>query len=277
MLYLGDTKVSPTTIIKTSEAKAKCGLTIDNFIGDIDSNGNLTAFTGNIIFDGRGIKNVGDYGLYYKFYQNRNISSIDLSDLEEITGYCALDNLANGASNLNEVNLRNLKKISGDYACRNICNISGMTGKLINSPFDKLQTINGSQTAYGSISYQNNLINTGLSNLVSISGYYVCGYMYQNCMSITDIELDNLTTISGSNACQNMFGRCTSLTRADFPSLVSIDNINAFGTASSNCIFANCTNLTEIHFRADAQTLIESLTGYQYLFGATNATIYFDL
>ena len=276
MLYLGDAKVSPTTIIKTSEAKVKCGLTIDNFIGDVDSSGKLQQPNGTTIFDGRGIKNVGDYGLYFKFYKNRNISSIDLSDLEEITGFCALDYIACDAAKLEELDLRNLKKITGTYACRSICS-NNLDYKLKNPPFNKLQIINGDRACYSACSYQRYLTNTGLSNLISISGSSACQYMYNSCSSLLNIELDNLTTISGSSVCQNMFGICTSLTRADFPSLISIDNINAFGTTSSNCIFTNCTNLTEIHFRADAQTLIESLTGYQYLFGATNATIYFDL
>lgn len=273
-LYLGGKVVAP--VVTKEIPEEKFGLTLDNFIGDIDSNEILQQPTGTIIFDGRGIKNVGDFGLYYKFYRNRNISSIDLSDLEEVTGYCALDYIACDTVNLEELDLRNLKKITGTYACRSICN-NNIYYKLKTPPFNKLQIINGDSACYSACSYQRYLTNTGLSNLISMSGYNVCQYMYNSCSSLLNTELDNLTTISGSGACQYMFSRCTSLTRADFPSLISIDNINALGTSSSNGIFANCTNLTEIHFRVDAQTLIESLTGYQYLFGATNATIYFDL
>jgi hypothetical protein len=41
--------------------------------------------------------------------------------------------------------------------------------------------------------------------------------------------------------------------------------------------FQYCTGITEIHFRADAQATIEATSGYSDKFGATNATIYFDL
>jgi hypothetical protein len=41
--------------------------------------------------------------------------------------------------------------------------------------------------------------------------------------------------------------------------------------------FSGCTGITELHFRSDAQTVIEAADSYSYKFGATNATIYFDL
>jgi hypothetical protein len=42
-------------------------------------------------------------------------------------------------------------------------------------------------------------------------------------------------------------------------------------------MFAGCKNLTELHFRADMQSVVENLSAYPYKFGASNCTIYFDL
>ena len=41
--------------------------------------------------------------------------------------------------------------------------------------------------------------------------------------------------------------------------------------------FANCYNLTEIHFRSDMRSTVEALPGYDSKWGATSATVYFDL
>jgi hypothetical protein len=70
---------------------------------------------------------------------------------------------------------------------------------------------------------------------------------------------------------QNTFYRCTKLTTMSFPSLTSVQS------SSFNSTFNDCTALTEIHFRADMQATIEAMSGYSSKFGATNATIYFDL
>ena len=70
----------------------------------------------------------------------------------------------------------------------------------------------------------------------------------------------------------NAFSNCTGLTGSvNFPNLTSV------GDNALNKAFYNCTGITEIHFRADAQATIEAQSTYSSKFGATNATIYFDL
>ncbi len=145
-----------------------------------------------------------------------------------------------------EILLSDLVEISGSYAC-----------------------------AYAFVDSKN-LTSTGLQNLRTISGDSACIYMYQGCDLLTSPGLDNLESITGTNACQTMFYSCV-FTRADFPKLVRVDDAGALGKTTSNGIFRNCIKLVEIHFRADAQAVIESLTGYANKFGASNATIYFDL
>lgn len=149
-------------------------------------------------------------------------------------------------SKVAEILLPDLVEISGDYAC-----------------------------AYAFYDCDN-LTNTGLQNLRTISGDSACTYMYQACPLLTSPGLDNLESITGTNSCQSMFYSCV-FTRADFPKLVRVDDAGALGKTSSNGIFRNCIKLVEIHFRADAQAVIESLTGYANKFGASNADIIFDL
>lgn len=91
-------------------------------------------------------------------------------------------------------------------------------------------------------------------------------FCYNN---ITSIGLKNLKTL-GSESMIRAF-RGTKLITVSFPSLTSVQ------TNSFRDMFYSVSTMTEIHFRADMQAAIEAMTGYSSKFGATNATIFFDL
>ena len=90
-----------------------------------------------------------------------------------------------------------------------------------------------------------------------------------SCSKLTNVSLPKLTTMLGNWS--YAFKGCTSLATISFPSLTT------FKFNSSSNTFSGCTALTEIHFRADMQATVEALSGYASKWGATNATIYFDL
>lgn len=91
----------------------------------------------------------------------------------------------------------------------------------------------------------------------------------------TSIDLSSLTSI-GTNGLNYVFSNCTGLTKISFPALTSVTT-NCFGGSASTSAFYRCTTLTEIHFRADMQETIEAMSNYSNKWGATDATIYFDL
>ena len=149
---------------------------------------------------------------------------------------------------------------------------------LISASFPDLETISQNYTCIYAFSNCSALTNTGLQNLKTISGQSACTHMYEHCLALTSTGLDNLESITGTGACQQMFYSCAGLVRVDFPKLTVISDTNAMGKNTATGMFRNCTNLAEMHFRADAQTLIESLAGYSSKFGApSTCTIYFDL
>ena len=74
---------------------------------------------------------------------------------------------------------------------------------------------------------------------------------------------DNVLTTVGSYA----FYDCSSLTSINLPNVTTVE-INAF---------YGCESLKEIHFAAKNKKAIEALRDYSNKFGATNATIYFDI
>lgn len=91
-------------------------------------------------------------------------------------------------------------------------------------------------------------------------------YTFQNCTSLTTFSIPKATVFKTSNSA---FYGCSSLPSISFP------NVTQLKIYSST--FSGCTALTEIHFRADMQATVEALSGYASKWGATNATIYFDL
>jgi hypothetical protein len=112
-----------------------------------------------------------------------------------------------------------------------------------------------------------NITSLSFPSLTDISGN--CARMFWACSSLQSVYFPSLINISGN--CTEMFNSCSSLQTVYFPGLTSVQ------TDSLKYAFSNCSLLTEIHFRADMQATIETLTGYDSKFGATNAIIYFDL
>lgn len=85
---------------------------------------------------------------------------------------------------------------------------------------------------------------------------------FDYCIKLTDVNLPVCTKLSSY-----AFRDCKQLEQINLPVCTSI----------ADDAFDGCTALTEIHFAAANQATIEALSRYASKFGATNATIYFDL
>lgn len=86
---------------------------------------------------------------------------------------------------------------------------------------------------------------------------------------LSKILFGGVTNITGDNS--DVFFGNRDITLVSFPSLTTVEQ------QSITTIFQSCDNLTEIHFKTSIKSIIEGLDGYSSKFGATNATIYFDL
>ena len=100
------------------------------------------------------------------------------------------------------------------------------------------------------------------------------------CYYLTSVNLPKLKILR-SKALEGAFSYAgyfdtNGFTTISFPSLNSVAT-DAFGIDNNTYAFLGCIKLTEIHFRANMQATIEAMTGYTAKWGATNATIYFDL
>lgn len=84
-----------------------------------------------------------------------------------------------------------------------------------------------------------------------------------------EVRLPELTTVE-IEGLKESFVR-TNITKMYFNKLSSCHSTGLLD------MLKDCTTCTEIHFKSGTQSLIQGLDGYSDKFGATNATIYFDL
>ena len=281
-------------------ATTKYGVSIDNLLGNVDADGQLSVPYSGFVFNGAGIKSLGENALAYKFAtsdtykcspvtkillpdllqastasltyvanQARFLIEVDLGLITDISSSSALKNAFGSAQSLATVRAPNVVTISGGFACQNAFEFTSLT----RNAFPNLTTISGDSAC--KYMYRGCTFNTlGLDNLTTISGASACQYMF-NSLTIDVAEFPKLTTITGSQACRYWF-QLSTVKKVYFPALTTVDT-GVFGSSAGNGAFASCSQLTEIHFRADAQATIEAMSGYTVKWGASSASIFFDL
>lgn len=240
-LYLGDQEISPLIVQEVAKPDVRFGLTLDYF-GTVSEDGTLSVPTERFVVDLTGVKIIGYDGLAYKFYRAETIVGVVAPDLVKI----------------NEFGLNNAfyqSRIKGEVSLPKLTTI-GLSGML---------------NAFNSNIYITKLLLPNLSEI----GQQGAASLASGCTSIVEVDLSSLMKI-GTSAMQSAFSKNQELATISFPALYSVET-NSFGSANSNYIFSGCSKLLEIHFNKAAQPKIEAMTGYAAKWGATNATIYFDL
>lgn len=215
-----------------------------------------------------------DRVFYSTFYMDANLWAFDLSSLRVINGEDACAYMFQN-SGLGDAFLPALETIDGTNACMNM-----FAGCLLGeADLSSLVSINATIGTGGANEMFSgcDLVQINLSSLQTI-GVEGASFMLQ-ANQITELRLPALEAIN-SFGCAGMCKDCQSLEAVYFDSLDPTQcGIDPFGdgNAGSEYIFDGCTALAEIHFPASAQTDIEQWTGFADKWGATDATIYFDL
>ena len=263
----------------------KYNCTVDDFLGDTNSSGQLQFPTGNdkdLVF--HNVKSLAAYTLMYKFYRNNSLKSVEFPALttcstsscmnyafanstnivtasfpalESVTGTSAMEYAFDGCTKLQSVDLSALESVTGTAAMQFA--FSGCTA-LESIDFSSLKVIGNSTT-------------TSTDN----QQFY---YAFYNCSKLTTMEFPSLEAIycNGTQSAQGTFVYNNKVKKLYFPKLTYIGKTSGYSTATAGKnIFYGCSALTEIHFGAENQSAIESLTGYSTKWGRSAATIYFDL
>lgn len=288
--------VAPAILVEKEIVKTKFGLSVDTWIGNVSEDGGLNQpkWTGVLNFEGVTI--LGTAALYAKFYANNGVTGVVFDSLKKIyTGglnlafaFCdklvsadlgALETVEmngmyqtfNSCDGLIDVDLSSLTSItssSGMYEAFKNCT------SLPSINLSSLQTVSGSGLSH-TFDGCTALKTAYLGSLTTATASNCMSYIFNGCKELIEVDFSSLQSI-GSSCFSSAFYNCSKLPKISFPALTSVQS-NSFGTSTSSSAFRYCTALTEIHFRADMQATIEALSQYANKWGATNATIYFDL
>ncbi len=249
------TPAQMASAVEALETK-KCGVVLDDVIGNLSSGHlYLPSRSGTISFDG--VKSVVAYALAYKFYRNAGLTGATFPDLTTISTSTALAYTFSTCTYLASLAFPELTTVSGTTACEYLAyNCTA----LASVSFPKLATIGIT------------------SNSANNRNFY---YAFNNCSKLTEVRFPLLTHIycNGTAANQGTFAYCFNKSvKLYFPKLTTIGKGTSYTneTAAKN-IFYSCSGITEIHFASANKTAIEGSAGYSTKWGATNATLYFDL
>ena len=264
-----------------SAPATKYGVSIDNLLGDVDADGDYNARTELFTVDMTQVKKVIGFGyadlpnggvgycyntFSHKFeYCGNLVGTIDLSNLEQTsTNGNAWFEYAFANTSVDTVYLpKNPTYVMLEYSFANNNQLTDVyiQSTDLNSAL-KLRYTFQSCKALKNIHGLNKVVSMALFNTFNRTGLD------------GELHFDSLTTME---LCQGAFAN-TKITKLYFPSLTTFSVSNPFGSSRYNSMIQNCTDLVEMHFRADAQATVEALTGYGSKFwGPSTLTIYFDL
>lgn len=196
----------------------------------IDANGKLVSSSTMPNFTG--VEDLGDYALYYGFYQNTALAgTLSFPDLTTVSGQSAMERAFHNCTGLTSVLAPALTTISGSNAL--------------------------SYAFYGC----SNLTSTGLSSVKNIdSSLY---YAYNGCISLTSTGLSSFSVGSNCSFARGFSG-CTGLTEEEF----TIENENGIvGNSVFKQMFYGCTGLIKLTINGVKKTTGYA-SGYEGVFGS---------
>jgi hypothetical protein len=188
-----------------------------------------------------------------------------------------------GCTSLSSISFPKLKEMVVSLASvqsRHFQNAFQGCTSLSSISFPELTNFNGNGVFAYAFDGCTALTSISFPKLVEAGGNSIFSEMAKNTQ-VTTLSFPELSTMyqMGNNNIYATFNKNTTLTALYFPKLIGMST-NATKTAvNATHLFDGCTNLVEIHFAAENQTIIEASAGYATKFNAPNANcqIYFDL
>lgn len=268
----------------TGGGGTKYNCTVDDFLGDTNSSGQLQLVTGNnkdLVFPN--VKSLVAYALMYKFYRNNALKSVEFPALTTCSTSSCMNYAFSTSTNIVSASFPALTTISA--SCWSYA-FNGCT-KLKTVDLSALESVTGTtamQYAFGGCTALESVDFSSLKvigdSTTTSTNYRQFYYAFQNCSKLTTMEFPSLEAIycNGTANNQGTFAYNNKVTKLYFPKLTYIGKTSGYSKSTgANNIFYSCSALTEIHFGAENQTSIEACTGYSTKWGRSSATIYFDL
>ena len=213
------------------------------------------------------ITDIGLRALDSAFYNCTSLTSVDLSNLTNVSGHYAMNLTFGYCTSLTSVDLSNLTNVSGVYGLGTT--LRGCTS-LTSVDLSKLTDVSGANGLSMLTADCTSLTSVNLSSLTTISGTRSLYGIFYNCTSLTSVDLSNLTNVSGQSGLSSAFRDCTKLTSLYFPRLTT-----ATGGYNFEYMAQNCKYLTEISFPSLYEFGSKTTAFYNMLDGVTGCTVHF--
>lgn len=260
-----------STIIDSLPNAVKYGMSADNILGNVNSNGEIQQPTQLFDLVLSGVEKIQiDDIFHYKFAYNSAVKSVTFPDLIYVgTAYGGQSICADMflyCSNIESASFPELIGTNGNFPTNNafremFTNCSKL--KTLNMP--KLKKLY--QSSYSLFSICRGCSQLTSFNLDSLEQVYsnMLETAFQNCTSLTSASFPKLTEVIAEGFKQTFQG-CTSLNSVSFPLLEYANYSRAF----YNC-FTSCSSLTSVSFPALAE--IKNSQIFMYCFsGCTSLT-----
>lgn len=267
-LYLGEKKVGTNSTIVKEVPKEKFGATVDTFFGDVDANGNYTKPTQYPLIDLSGVKSVPASGMSYLF-NHKKISGVVANDVTSV-GISAFANFNSSSysrgDEVYKIEFNGLEEITAQGAFLDFFSGNAYLDVRPVIRFIKLRVVNGNQIFYNAFPYEKIVPDETFPSLEEIAGNTNPFYNFSALPTDKIFKFSKLKKITGATSSTYATFKRSSKAIWHLPSVVDI----------SGYVFDN-SGTSEIHFAAANQAAIEACPNYANKWGATNATIYFDL
>ena len=215
------------------------------------------------------ITDIGLRALDSAFYNCTSLTSVDLSNLTNVSGHYAMNLTFGYCTSLTSVDLSNLTNVSGVYGLGTT--LRGCTS-LTSVDLSKLTDVSGANGLSMLTADCTSLTSVDLSNLTNVSGQSGLSSAFRDCTKLTSLYFPRLTTATGGYNFEYMAQNCKYLTEISFPSLYEFGSKT---TAFYNMLdgVTGCT----VHFPSNLESVIGSWSDVTSGFGGTNTTVLFDL
>lgn len=270
-VYLGDKAVGANTIVVKEVEKPKFGATVDAFLGNVDANGNYKRTTTPLYVNLTGVTSISMDALMYRFAETKEFD-FAADDVTSV-GWQGMSHAffsTGGSYETNKISFANLEVVD-QYCAFEQCLYANGNEEYTTFNFPKLKVISGTRAfSKFAISYYGNVDDMfpaleEISGENSMDGF--CAYQNRKGLPLTFSKLKKAT------------GSTTYQPAAPFGSPQTNGNVWNFPSATEfvGYLWGNGSYTGEIHFAAANQAAIEACEGYDYKWGFTKATIYFDL
>lgn len=266
VVVLGQNLVVDVEVRNRVVESSKFGVSLDFFLGRVDSSGNYSVPTGDYVLDLSGVKSVAPFAFYDRFKKScsAHVTKIYADDLESV-GNSSFFNAFSTQPRLEEARF-GVYTVESTSAFNSVFYLSNKNAKIT---FPRLRVISG-ETAFAS-AFDGLDVNVDevFPVLEEITGREAMRSFVSYKVGRT-ILLPSVKKITGANAyySSTFGGVLLQNTVWLLPNTTEITGYVWRGTSSV---------VAEIHFASKNRALIEACEGYGYKWGFEGATIYFDL